>query len=243
MVAAANKLYPGRSNATKNRNVIVPMAAVLHYAAAQKRCPYQRFPAFWVSKKSNRRPADPRDVQRLLRVLDTPETVHKYILIAILFETGLRLEDCFDMQAPAGQGKPRIVKVKKTDSRIMPDLSDGLMARIAAAKRFKGEHLFNWTKRWSVYNWQRPLCRKLGIQWTPHLSRHALATDLQIAGIPDRQAADHGAWADVRSLHRYQHFAPVKLANRTSDALLQREMGGERGDVQEPGPAPAGKPK
>jgi hypothetical protein len=42
LVAAANKLFPTQSQATKNRWVIKPGAAILHHAARQKLCGWER---------------------------------------------------------------------------------------------------------------------------------------------------------------------------------------------------------
>ena len=216
MVEAAHKLYPGRSNATKNRNVIVPMAAILHYAGD-----LHRFPLFKVSERSQREPANPDDVGRLMRALKG----HKRLVIAVLFETGLRITDALNLRARPGEGTPRIASIDKTDERILLALSPELQAEIAASPRYRGEFIFPWRTRSGVYKWLWPLRRKLKIEWYPHMSRHALATDLRAGRIPDRAAADHGGWKSVKSLHRYQHYTPVILEGRSASKLLQRTKG------------------
>jgi hypothetical protein len=58
------------------------------------------------------------------------------------------------------------------------------------------------------------------VAYSPHLSRHALATELQRRRIPDKEAAQYGAWRDPRSLHRYQHADPTPLENRSAGELV-----------------------
>jgi hypothetical protein len=57
----AEELCPGCSAATKNRNVLTPILAVLHYAADKGMCPYLRMPRFReardeVDEETGRRP-------------------------------------------------------------------------------------------------------------------------------------------------------------------------------------------
>ena len=54
LVDAARALRPRGGNATRNRKVIGPAAAVLHYAADQGWCEYRRFKKFAVPRKSSR---------------------------------------------------------------------------------------------------------------------------------------------------------------------------------------------
>lgn len=77
---------------------------------------------------------------------------------------------------------------------------------------------FPWTTGRGVYSWLKPVRDRLGVHYTPHMSRHKLATDA--AQIADKRAAELGVWQDPRSLHRYQHVRPVPIAGRAVDKLL-----------------------
>lgn len=219
LVAVCEALLPGLSNATKNRNVITPASAVLHYAAEQNWCPYRRFKRFKVSSLSPRRPSSDADIARLLAATEGP----RHLLLLLLYETGLRITDALALQAPAG--KISMARIAKTDQRLQLPLSPALAERLAEAPRYEGDYLFPWRDRSGVYKWLRPLVRELGVTYTPHMSRHALATDLLRRGIPDRQAAEYGAWRDVKSLHRYQHVEPTVLAGRSYEDLVKKTGG------------------
>ena len=80
----------------------------------------------------------------------------------------------------------------------------------------------SWSTNRGVYGWLKPLTDKLGVRYTPHMSRHKLATDADAANIPDKRAALLGVWQDPRSLHRYQHVRPDAIPGRNAGKLLRR---------------------
>jgi hypothetical protein len=59
--------------------------------------------------------------------------------------------------------------------------------------------VFPWNSRTSVYKWFVPLGQRLGVTYTPHMSRHALATDLRALGWDMKAIAERGIWRDERS--------------------------------------------
>lgn len=217
LVEAARALRPHGSNATRNRKIIGPAAAVLHYAADQGWCSYRRFKKFAVSRKSPREPASDADMARLLAATDGP----RRMLLALLYETGLRISDALsirwdDVDLRAGRAS---VRISKTDDYASLPLSPSLVVLLANMPDKTGR-ITPWTSRMSVYRWLRPMCRRMKINYTPHLSRHALASALLAAGVPDKAAADYGVWRDPRSLQRYQQVRPELRPERDSGLLM-----------------------
>lgn len=220
-VEAANALRPHASGPTKNRKVIVPIAAVMHYAAEQGWVDYRRFKKFREARRSPRQPATDETMSALLAAT----TGHKRAILAVLYETGLRITDAINIEweavnLPAGRLR---AKVGKTDDLIVIPLSAALVALLANLPKGP-RYVFPWRTRRGVYAWLKPLRQKLGVEYTPHQSRHALATAALEAGIPDRQAADLGAWRDARSLHRYQHVQPGGVAGRSINGLVAESV-------------------
>lgn len=240
LVAAANTLKAGLSDSTKNRSVMSPGAAVLHYAADQEWCDYKRLPKFWVSRKSPRSPVKQEDMARLLAHLADPieelapqwvakggvdpNLAHKKILLMLLFELGLRLSDNLrigwteiDLQAAKVQ-----VRIGKTDDMASLEISAAIVAELAnLPEDRKRGRLFPWSTSRGVYAWLDRVKERAKVHYTPHLSRHALATAADEAQIPDKRAAELGMWADQRSLHRYQHVRPTPIPGRTAALLLK----------------------
>lgn len=233
LIAAAAELKPLARDSTKNRKVITPAAAVLHYAADQKWCDYQRIRKLWESRKSSRAPASDDTMALLVanaeKVYTKPNSPaadrngpYKRLLFAMLYETGLRISDLLRLAWPGIDlaGGRVSVRIAKTDDIASLEVSPVIVAMMANLPTRSGR-LFPWATRSGVYHWLKDLCRELGVHYTPHLSRHAMATAAQAAGMSDKAAAELGVWADPRSLHRYQHVRPDAIPGRDAGALLE----------------------
>lgn len=237
LVAAADALYPTAAPATKNRKVITPGAAVLHFAADQNWCDYKRIKKFWESRKSTREPATDDTLAKLFEHLeDPPEKLapqwrgkdpnidHKRLLLAMLYELGLRITDYLRIEweqidLPAGQVR---VRVAKTDEQAALTISPVVVAMLANLPEPHAGPLFPWTTRRGVYAWLQRVRDRAGVHYTPHQSRHAMATAAGLQRIPDGEAAKLGVWRDPRSLHRYQHVQPEPIPGRDAGFLGRR---------------------
>lgn len=232
LVAAADVLKPGRSDATKNRKVIGVGAAILHYASEQEWCDYRRFKKLWVSRKSPRQAATEETMALLMENAEAPpranklgrtrdhQVAYKRLLIAMLYELGLRITDYLKIDwtridLPAAKVS---VQIGKTDDWATLEIGPAIVTALANLPKKEGR-LFPWSTRRGVYAWLKPLTKRLGVTYTPHMSRHALATAADVAQIPDKRAAELGMWRDARSLHRYQHVRPTPIPGREAGAL------------------------
>jgi len=217
LVAAAHALKPRVSDATKNRAIITPGSAVLHYAEEQGWCPYRRHRRLKVSRRSPRRPATD-DAMRLL-LANTED--HKHLLLAWLYETGVRITDSLALNdADLNLSASRVrVASSKTDDHGEIGISPELVAMLANTPRCKGGRVFPWKDRHGVYRWLRKLTKRLGVTYTPHLSRHALATDLRALGWDMKAIAERGIWRDERSAARYTHHRSTDTPGRSVGLL------------------------
>lgn len=247
LVAAADELCPGLTASTKNRKVITPAAMVLHYAAGNEWCAYKRIEKFRVSRKSNREPARDEDVALLIANVEAParttstgrkadyNVAFKRLLLVMLYELGLRIGhllqvrwDDVDLQSARVR-----VRIPKSDEIASLEISPTIVAMLANIRSEPGPRrpalgrpvdrrgrLFPWATSRGVYAWLKPLTRRLNVTYTPHMSRHKLATDAGDAMIPDEKAAKLGVWRDPRSLHRYQHVRPEAIPGRSAATLL-----------------------
>lgn len=243
LIDAAKALCPWQKDTTRNRKVVGPAAAVLHYAAMQKWCGYQRIEKFKESRKSTREAATDETVRLLMANCESlprakargrkkdHQVEYKRLLLAVLYELGLRIMDTLRIEWSAVDliGARVKVRISKTDDWASLELSLSLVSMIANLPR-KGGRLFPWSTTRGVYAWLKPLRERLGVTYTPHMSRHALATAASDANIPDKKAAELGAWRDPRSLHRYQHVKPDAIPGRNAGLLLagnRRERSGK----------------
>lgn len=225
LISAAQALKPKVSDATKNRAIITPGSAVLHYAEEQGWCPYRRHRRLKVSRRSPRRPVS----DATMRLLLANTSGHQHLLLAWLYETGVRITDSLrlhdsDLTLPAGRVR---VGSSKTDDHGEIGISPELVALLANAPRCTvakvAGKVFPWRDRHGVYKWLRKLTERLGVTYTPHLSRHALATDLRALGWDMKAIADRGLWRDERSAGRYTHHRSTDTPGRSVGILRGKQ--------------------
>lgn len=223
LVSAAHALAADTSDANKVRAVITPASSVLHYAAEQGWCQERRFRRLHVSRRSSRRPVAADTIRLLLANTDG----HQHVFLAWLYETGqritaslkLRRED-LDLQRCLA-----MVASDKTDDHGHIGLSPELVAMLANAPHLPSGRVFPWGDRHNVYRWLKPLCARLGVSYTPHQSRHAMATDLRALGYDMKAIAERGLWRDERSAGRYVHHRSTATPDRGVVILLGEKKG------------------
>lgn len=214
---AARALYPTHANATLNRQAYTPAAAILHWAAENRIRDYIVIKKLCEEKPRSRRPAT-GTVEKLVREAEGIERLFLLVLWAqgwrvseplpLTWEENIRLADQeFDLRV----GKARRWKMVQ----MHPDVFEALAA-IPETERTG--RLFPWTDRFGVYRWLRPLCKRLGVTFTPHMARHAFASDLNAAGATDADLMNAGSWTSMRAIARYtevdRNHARATLAKR-----------------------------
>ena len=222
LVAAANDLYPGMKASTKNRNAMRPAAAILHYAAKNGWRDWLRIELFAEPRPGNR--AAPQSTKQILMANTEGK---KRLLIQWLFEQGSRITDTMRIgwdQIDLNAATVTMLVSKKrggAEWRTLP-LDDALIPVLA--NEDKDKPLWPWETRSGVYKWLRPLVRRLGVTFTPHMGRHALGTALNASGAglktimkalgqDDEKSAARYATADievVREAKRKLGAAPIK---------------------------------
>lgn len=226
LIVAAHTLADGTSDANKVRAVIGPGSAILHYAAEQGWCPERRHRRFKVSRRSNRKPAPPETLRLLLANTDGMQ----HLFLAWLYETGQRITASLQMRREdldLGRGIA-FVTSNKTDDHGQLELSPELLVMLAKAEKQPSGRVFPWGDRHNVYRWLKPLCKRLGVSYTPHQSRHAMATDLRALGYDMKAITERGLWRDERSAGRYVHHRSSAVPERGVVLMLHGDGKGKK---------------
>lgn len=217
LIRAANELYPGRTAATKNRNCITPGAAILHWAAESELCPYRRIRKLQEIKPKRRRPA----VGTMETLIDACEGYQRLLLV-ILYCQGWRISETLSL---TWEDHTRLddrefdLYVKKAKSWKTVQMHPDVFAELnSVPKDRRMGSIFPWRTRFGVYRWLRPLCQRLGVQFTPHQARHAFASDLNASGATDETIAAVGSWTSTKSVTRYTDVSK----DEARGVLLQR---------------------
>lgn len=207
LIEAANELYPDAAASTKNRQVIVPAAAILHYAAENNLCPYIQV------KKFKERTPEPRAVSKeIAQALITGSTGEMRLLLVWLFYQGWRISDVLRLQWAHINTGAAIVRyrISKTDDwRDMP-LHPRVLQELESYHDRVGK-VFHWSDKSNLYRDLRPICKRLGIRFTPHMARHSFATWLANAGASPMELMEAGGWKDHKSVLRYAKLDPTRV--------------------------------
>ena len=222
---AANLLYPGCRNETKNRQAYTPAASVMHFANQQDWCAY-----IVVRKLEQREPQTRRPTEKAREILLTETEGELHRLMVVLFFQGWRITETLtgtswertslkDMEFEIYINKAR--RWKKV--AMHPEVFDVLVGETDKTGR-----LFKALKsRWDVYKALKPVLEEHGISFTPHMARHWFGTTLGNLGSTNLEIANAGTWTSEKSVSRYTN-ADMERARETINRLpLRAKTGGE----------------
>jgi len=197
--AAAWRLLPAAKPATRNRQVVAPIAAVLHYAADSGLCPYLRVRRFR-EPQPEARALRPRDKFKLIEAAAGAERA----LLVFLFYQGWRITETLRLDWAGVDLRARTARsfISKSGRWKTVPLHPAVFAALANLDGRTGR-VFPWAHRWAVYRWLRPLAARAGIAFTPHVARHTFATDLHRAGADAKAIKNAGSWFSEKSVFRY----------------------------------------
>ncbi len=200
LVDAARQLQPRGAPATRNREVIRPAAAILHYAAKNGWCDWLRVELFREPRPKTRAVS----IEAAGAAIANADDDDLRLLLVWLFRQGDRISDALrvswdeiDLQATTVR-----MRIGKTDRWRLAPLHIELIPLLGNCTEKTGR-LFRWETKSGVYKPLRALCTKIGIKITPHMARHSMATWMAAAGVNLRTIMAAGGWQDVKSVVRY----------------------------------------
>lgn len=211
LVAASLKLYPSHMASSRNRLAITPASAILHYAADQGWCQYQRLARFR-EPRAVTRAVDMEAAQALIAAAQALGDPVMMAALTFLFGQGMRISDAIDIEWPRlDLTKGTIeVDIDKSDRTAFKALQDDVRAALAAMPAGADSrdktvgHVFPWRNRWAFYRALQPVLKATGIRFTPHMARHSLGKWLNASGAGLRSIMDILDHKDPKSSMRYQ---------------------------------------
>ncbi|HEY4722212.1 MAG TPA: tyrosine-type recombinase/integrase [Anaerolineae bacterium] len=216
LIAAANTIYAKREASTKNRNALVPAAAIIHYAAENNLCRHLRV------RKFKEKSPEPRSVSKDIgRVLIANSEGDMRRALVWLFCQGWRISDMLRVQRQhidrsAGTVRYRI---SKTDKWREKPLHSDVLAILPDDGKQIGP-LFPWSDRFAFYRDLTPLCAKLKIRFTPHMARHSFATWRVNDGASLQEIMEAGGWKSIKSVMRYADLDAARVRSAVDRVKL-----------------------
>lgn len=219
---AARKAYPKASNATRNRQGITPVRAVINYAHAQGWCAPIKVRAFPVEKAKRKAVA-----HDYLAALQPHLPVNLFGLMLFLHTTGRRVGDAVSL-TPADvdfeSGQAHIRRTKNGEAAVanlVPMLVD-IIRDISPDE--PSAPLFGYCDRRSIYGTLKRACKLAGVEYlgTHQPGRHSFATALEREGWSSKAIADAGGWKSVRLVDE-TYIHTDNPAERATD-IIGRKM-------------------
>lgn len=227
IVSTAEIIRPGYHPATINRDVVRPIASVMHYAADNKWCPWMRFKTFKAPRPEKR--AVGIDVARkLYRATEGQQR----LLILWLFKHGDRITDTLNITGDQINVKTKIYRmvVSKTDKLRIAAMDDEVIKqlKIVFPKKLPEGRIFTWGNHHNVYRWLKPLCQRLKIEFTPHMARHSILTWIGAAGGSVIQIKGRGGHSDIKSAEPYLSEGLKSIRDITAQFKIGVRHGAEK---------------
>lgn len=225
VLAAANRICTNHLPQSKNRIVLKPAAAILHFAEADELRGPLRVKRFKEQEPETRRPRD-----NVGPVLMANTEGWQKVLIIFLFYQGWRVTESLQLRWENVRLRDRLLKVWINKIGKWKDIAmaEEVFETLAPYAQEEGP-VFPWSHRNSVYNWLLPLCKKLGVKFTPHMARHDFGGQLREQGATSKDLVDVCTWTSERSTFRYQHAG----SDHSRKIIARRKVGEVSGEEQE----------
>ena len=214
---AARLLYRSATPQTRNRQALVPSAAIIHWAAESWP---ETFRYFVVKKEKEPKPESrtPAPGVRELLLANADGDLHDMLLF--LFAQGWRIAEACALtwdavDLPARELRIFIPKAREWKSMAMRGATFEMLASRPAVRKGR---VFPWRTPRAFYKPLRKLTRRLGVAFTPRMARHAFATEIADHHVPERGIKAAGTWTCEKSVARYT-TAGVQHAHEVMDLL------------------------
>lgn len=213
--AAAQKLYPGTSAATRKRHAYIPLCAVLNHASERKWCPVPAIKHPRV-KIPETKWSSPERLERLLP--HCAPQLRRFIMVSVY--TGARLSEAlavnWDRDVSLSERVIMFRRPKNQKLRVVR-IGDPLLMELATVP--EGERhglMFDWADKRCVYVPLKNACKRAGVDYLPphQQGRHTFGSWLRIYAKRDiRGIMDDGGWESIQSVVRYLHVSPGESAS------------------------------
>lgn len=223
VLEAAKKLYPKKSNATINRQLITPVSSIINAAADSGLCEHKRFRRLKVIKKP-RRWLSPEEMERLINECDQ----HIIPVIGFLIGGGCRTGEALSIDSSTyyqntgeaylpktKNGHPRMIRLPKRAQEMVE--SRGIPEAGAICRTPKGKpYIMRQNGGGQISASFRKACNKANLETsiTPHCLRHTWATWFYSQTRDFGSLLDLGGWQKADMANHYRKIAPSDLGEK-----------------------------
>jgi integrase len=219
--AAASAMYPGRSPATRNRQLYTPVSAVLRHAGVV--LPLRRPRGSSGNKTTGW--LWPEEATRLFEEARKLDLEFAALLILLCY-TGMRLNEALQLTIESVRLDESFAYLPRTKNKepravyLPPVVIAALQGHPRGLDR-PGERLFKFHKGGHIYSLLRASAARANVTLPErqafHLFRHTYATWMRrFGGLDTKGLVATGAWKDRKSADRYEHVVVTEEAQRAA---------------------------
>ncbi|MGV1867246.1 MULTISPECIES: tyrosine-type recombinase/integrase [unclassified Rhizobium] len=225
----AKALFPDTTNATRNRQALTPVRAVINHGYDRGWCNLIRLRNFKEDRAKPKVPASGVWLQLFVRQCDKDNLPHVAALVLFMATTGARVSEAVALgwaQVDMHARTALLIKTKteKNSTRHMTDEVVGRMHALFQSNHKSGR-VFRFTCRYSVNERIEAVCLRAGISYkSSHAcGRHTFATTAIDMGLDIPTAMAAGGWKSAAVfLGTYVH--PRRNAGRMTADLFNQMM-------------------
>lgn len=224
ITAAAPVLYPGRSPATWNRQVITPARAIIMHGHQMGWCAPIKVKQFKTAKPK-RVAIDRSWIDAFMREAGARELPHLAALYLFMFQTGTRISEALRVTWADVDLHHRTIYLARTKTGEPRTTYLTIEMMVLLANMPHHQTVFRYLSRHGVYEVGKRVCKRAGIAYVPpHQSgRHSAATAALAAGIDIATIMDAFGWKSARLvLETYAH--PEGAGQRLAQAMEQGRL-------------------
>lgn len=199
----AKALYPGRSNATLNRQALAPARAVMINAYERGWCGYMRLRRFREDTPKRREPASPTWLHTFTRQCMQDDHARLAALVLFMATSGARVTEAINLrwsEVDLRQRSALLVKTK-TDRNSLRTLTGEVAERLMELQKDAkpGDRVFGFAHRQSVNARIRKVCERAGITYKPShtCGRSSFANNALDMGLDIRSVMHAGGWRSL----------------------------------------------
>jgi integrase len=199
---SAMDMYPSAKNSTRNRQVLVPVLAVINHCAELQLCPPMKIKRFKVETKIKK----PVTLEWINAFRASADRSDVGTLALFMFATGARISEALAVQwSDIDFGKrTALIRQTKLGNERLAHLPPDLLVALANLPRDREPFAIAYTTARDA--WDRTT-KAAGIEpLTFHSCRHGFATSLHDRGIGVKTIAKAGGWKSAQHLfNTYLH--------------------------------------
>lgn len=198
----ALKLYPKAAASTRNRQVIVPVRAVLLHAHDRGWCGAVKVKQFETPKSRKHTPVDRQWLDAFMAEADKSGMPHLSAIVLFMNQTGARVSEAVNLLGEHVDLSERVALLAKTktDEWSPRYLTAEVVTRMAGMGIGAGKNVFWYTDPKAVNKAMKRVAERAGIEprTTHSAGRHSFGTNAMSLNVGIKDAMEAGGWKSAK---------------------------------------------